>query len=316
MDKKPLGGIHHVTMISGDAQANVDFYVGILGLRLVKRTVNFDDPGTYHLYYGNPSGAPGTLLTFFPHPDGYKGRVGAGQTGTIGLEVPAGSLEAWMDLFVKHDVSFDMPETRFGQRVVSFKDGDGLMLELVETPDAMSLPYWQEGPHPAELAIRGVHSVTLLEDEQAPTEDLLLNTMGAKLLGEEAGRYRYELGEENFRFVDVIYGFDERGRVAVGSVHHVAFRVADDANHAAWQQTIAERHQISEILNRDYFRSVYFREPGGVLFELATDAPGMAVDEPLATLGEEIRIPSWLEPRRDLIIKRLRPLNVPTKVSA
>lgn len=295
-------GIHHVTAISGPARRNFDFYTRVLGLRFVKKTVNFDDPGTYHLYYGDEAGKPGTILTFFPWEHVAAGRVGIGETQQTLFRVPEGSIGYWTHRFVEQGVAHEAPERRFGEAVLTFKDPDGLRLGLVGVTGAENEPAWTGGGIPAEAATRGFHSVNLLLEKAGPTGAILSDVLGFAEIGREGSLIRYKAGDTaEGGIVDIheVGGF-LRGRPGGGSVHHVAFRAADDAAQAAMVKKLAEAHGIrtTEQMDRNYFRSVYFREPGGVLFEIATDVPGFAVDEPAASLGQALKLPRFLEAQR------------------
>jgi glyoxalase family protein len=309
---QPIPGIHHVTAIAGDPQQNIDFYTGLLGLRLVKLTINFDDPGTYHLYYGNQSGAPGTILTFFPWPGAPRGRKGAGQATSVALAIPESSLNFWIDRLKASNIPFDGPSRRFDEQVLAFHDPHQLQLELIAAP-AGAEP-WRNGPVPAEHAVRGLHSVTLSENTCQSTADFLTGVMGFRQAGESGNRLRYLAGGAGAGgAIDLICNPDlRRGMVAVGTVHHVAWRASDDADQLAWRQEIVARgHEVTAVLDRKYFHSIYFNEPGGVLFEIATDPPGFTVDEPLDELGERLQLPPWLEPQRARIEGMLTPLKLP-----
>jgi glyoxalase family protein len=307
-------GIHHVTAIAGEPQRNVDFYVGLLGLRMVKKTVNFDDPGTYHLYYGDGAGTPGTIMTFFPWAGAPKGRIGAGQLTVTSFSVPAVSLGYWTERLVEAGARFEKPEERFGETVLRFSDPDGLRLELVAASED-GREGWAAGPAPAENAVRGFHHVTLAVAASSRTAELMTSTLGFRQTGEAEGRARYEDDEGGpGNTVDIAdaTGFP-RGTMGVGTVHHVAFRVPDDeAQLELGEEVTALGYNVSPVLDRNYFRSIYFREPGGVLFEIATDPPGFAVDEEPEHLGESLKLPPWLEPQRDRLEKVLPPLHVPT----
>jgi glyoxalase family protein len=307
-------GIHHVTAIAGDPQANLDFYVGVLGLRFVKRTVNFDDPGTYHFYYGDRIGSPGTLLTFFPWAGAQRGRRGPGQAEVTAFAIPAGSLGYWTERLKAHGVAFDGPAARFDEEAVSFLDPDGLALELVARADAAAVTPWSEGPIAAEHEIRGFHSVALAVARSSPTAALLEGVMGYRAVGESGGRRRFVADHAGpGAFVDVVESSDTpAGRMGTGTVHHVAFRAADDAEQAAARDTLlAERMRVTPVQERNYFRSIYFREPGGVLFEIATDPPGMTVDEPVESLGESLKLPPWYERLRPELERHLPKIAVP-----
>jgi glyoxalase family protein len=309
-----IAGIHHVTAIARHPQANADFYIGVLGLRLVKRTVNFDDPGTYHLYYGDEVGRPGTLLTFFPWPMARLGRRGAGQATVTAFSVPAGSLGFWTERLARLGVVFEAPRPRFDEEVLTLRDPDGLLLELVARAGDERSP-WAAGPVPEASAVRGLDSVTLTEWNPEVTADLLTGTMGFRLLAQEGDRFRFAAGEEGAGArLDVFASpTAPRGQVSAGTVHHVAFRAANDAAQLAWQGALAARGLgVTPVQDRQYFHSIYFRESGGVLFEIATDGPGFAVDEPVASLGTELKLPPWLEPARERIAATLPPLALPS----
>jgi catechol 2,3-dioxygenase-like lactoylglutathione lyase family enzyme len=306
-------GIHHVTAICGNAQRNVDFYAGVLGLRLVKRTVNFDDPQTYHLYYGDHAGRPGSLITFFPWPGAPRGRAGPGQIAVTSFAVTRRSLGFWIDRLLRHGVKYRGPTVRragdVDEQVLAFEDGDGLMLEIVATPLAGDRIEWtgaQGIPSPA--AIRGIHSVALWEEDAAPTASLLVDLLGLERIDEEGTTQRFAVGNNGSRSIADVRstGGFIRGNVSVGTVHHVAWRVPDeDAQLALRAQLVAAGLDPTPVIDRHYFRSVYFREPGGVLFEVATDGPGFAIDEPAGHLGERLMLPPQFEPRREEIAASL-----------
>jgi glyoxalase family protein len=295
-------GIHHVTAIAGPARRNVDFYTRVLGLRLVKKTVNFDDPGSYHLYYGDEGGQPGTILTFFPWEHVAAGRLGIGETQETVFRVPEGSIGYWTHRFIDKGVAHQALEKRFGETVLSFKDPDGMRLALVGLPGIAAEPAWTGTDVPAEHAIRGFHSVSLLLEDAAPTGAILTDVLGFAEVAREGSLVRYKAGDTMLGgIVDIrIAGGFLPARMGGGSVHHVAFRAADDAAQAAMVAKLADNHGIrtTEQKDRNYFRSVYFREPGHVLFEIATDEPGFAADEPVERLGEALKLPPFLEPRR------------------
>jgi glyoxalase family protein len=306
-------GIHHVTAISGEPQRNVDFYVGLLGLRLVKKTVNFDDPGTYHLYYGDGAGSPGSIMTFFPWAGAPNGRVGAGQLTVTSFSFPASSLGYWTERLVEGGVRFEKPEDRFGETVLRFPDPDGLRLELVAAADD-AREGWAEGPVPPEHSVRGFHHVTLTSSDPAGTAGLMTDSLGFRQTGEAEGRTRFEAGKGGpGNTVDVANGSGfPRGTMGVGTVHHVAFRVPDEEAQLDLREKVAALgYNVTPVLDRNYFRSIYFREPGGVLFEIATDPPGFAADEDREHLGESLKLPPWLEPRREELEGMLPSLRVP-----
>ena len=307
-------GIHHVTAIAGEPQRNADFYVGVLGLRMVKKTVNFDDPGTYHLYYADGAGTPGTVMTFFPWAGAPRGRIGSGQLTVTSFSIPATFLGYWTERLVEQGVRFEKPEDRFGETILRFPDPDGLRLELVATADE-GREGWSDGPAPAEHAVRGFHHVMLTVADPSRTAKLVTETLGFRQTGEAEGRTRYEAGEGGpGNTVDLADGTGfPRGTIGVGTVHHVAFRVPDDETQLALREEVAALgYNVTPVLDRNYFRSIYFREPGGVLFEIATDLPGFAVDEEVEHLGEDLKLPPWIEPQRDQLEEVLPPLRVPT----
>jgi glyoxalase family protein len=312
--KKQIEGIHHVTALARHPQANVDFYTGVLGLRLVKKTVNFDDPGTYHFYYGDEQGRPGTILTFFPWPMAKRGTHGAGQATATAFSVPEGSLGWWAERLAKLGVAAEEPKPRqgFDEEVITLLDPDGLKLELVARAGDGRTP-WTGGPVPAEHAIRGFEGVTLTEWNPEVTAAVVRDLMGFQPAGEGKDRFRFEagVGGPGTR-VDILARPDApRGHISAGTVHHVAFRLADDKAQAAWHEELSEEgFPVSPILDRQYFHSIYFRERGGVLFELATDAPGFATDEIVENLGTSLRLPPWLEPDRKRIESILPPVEV------
>lgn len=309
-----ITGLHHVTVNSGDPQENLDFYVGVLGLRLVKRTVNQDAPDTYHLFYADGAGTPGTELTFFPWRGMPAGRAGTGETGEVALAVPTASLEYWAARLAEHGVNGVERSVRFGESALSFTDPHGLRLALVETADTREFTAWAESAVPATLQILGLHAVRLTEGARGPTESFLERGLGFTLAAEENGWRRYAIGAGGSgRFVDVqVLENAPRASSGTGSVHHIAFRVPDDeAELAAQQELRAAGVRPTEVIDRFWFKSIYFREPGGVLFEIATDGPGFAVDEDVNTLGEQLILPPFLEQHRAQIERVLQPVIVP-----
>jgi glyoxalase family protein len=295
-------GIHHVTAIAGPAARNLAFYTRILGLRLVKKTVNFDDPGTYHLYYGDEQGQPGTVLTFFPWEHAAPGRLGVGQTQETMFKVPAGAIGWWRDRLAGQGIAHGGVIQRFGEPVLALQDPDGTKLALVGVPGAEAEPAWSDGTIPVEHAIRGFHGVGLLQADAAPTGAILTDVLGLTETAREGAVVRYAAtGAALGGIVDIeVTDSFLPGRMGGGSVHHVAFRAADDAEQARMVERLAQAHaiQATEQKDRNYFRSVYFREPGGILFEIATDEPGFATDEPVATLGRALKLPRFLERHR------------------
>lgn len=305
MTKPVIPGIHHVTAISGPAQANVTFYTGMLRQRLVKKTVNFDAPDTYHLYYGDDVGSPGTILTFFPFADAGQGRAGPGMASAYAYAVPKGGFDGWMDRLALNAEDYDGPSERFGQRVITLRDADGAPVELVETDRASDAP------------LDGFHSVTLWERDLGPTARLLTEAFGYQEQGHETDRSVERLrlvapGAERGNIIDLIRtDSPAKARPGAGTIHHVAFRARSDMEQRDWQEVLAAYgHPTTPVIDRQYFNAIYFREPGGVLFEIATDPPGFAVDEPVATLGQALKLPAKYEAMRDRITQILPPLQV------
>lgn len=311
-------GIHHVTAIASDPQKNLDFYAGVLGMRLVKRTVNFDDPTTYHFYFGDGEGTPGSILTFFPWPGSRRGRQGAGQVGVTSFAILPGAVGFWIERFIRHRVDFEHPKTRFDEeRVISFRDHDGFLGELVAHPIAESRPGWEGPGVPQEHSIRGVYSVTLWQESCDLTGKLLADSFAFDPVREQASIFRYAAkGRALGSIVDLrcVPGLWS-GTMGAGTVHHVAFRAPDDESQLAVRnELVAKGFNVTAQIDRDYFHSIYFREPGGVLFEVATDPPGFTVDEPLDKLGRTLKLPPWLEPRRFEIEALLPNIRLPMEI--
>ena len=311
-------GLHHVTAIVSNAQRTLDFYTGVLGLRFVKRTINFDDPGSFHLYFGDDAGSPGTILTFFAWPGATRGSVGAGETLSIAFSVPAAALGFWSEHLKGAGLAVERAESRFDQQVLRFTDPDGIRLELVGDEQVHEAKPAREASIPAEHAVRGFFGVTLAEAELERTASIL-GAMGfdqvAKTVSDDGSRFRFAAsGTALGRHVDVLVAPRTgvaSGRTGAGTIHHIAFRNAEDASQLAWRAHLAALSvDVTPVMDRTYFHSVYFHEPGGVLFELATDPPGFTLDEPAATLGESLKLPPWLEPRRTAIEKHLPPLEL------
>jgi glyoxalase family protein len=339
-------GIHHITAIARNPQRNVDFYSGLMGLRLVKLTVNFDDPTTYHLYYGNSLGRPGTILTFFPWSEAPTGYRGTGQVSTISFLIPSGSMTYWIDRLKSNDISFVGPSERFGDEFISFHDPDGLMLELISPSSDDSQEQllqleqktdnntWKENPISKEYAIRGFHSATLSEEGYERTASLMADTLGFELIAKDNKEDRFRFGiikknnsnqEEDIdttqtsssssssigSFVDIVCQPEiSRGYVGIGTVHHIAWRASNDKHQLDLRKRIVEQAKLNPtpVLDRTYFRSIYFREPGGILFEIATDPPGFAIDEREEDLGKHLKLPQWLEPVRAKLEQLLPPI--------
>jgi glyoxalase family protein len=306
-------GIHHVTAIAGDPRENLAFYSGLLGMRLVKRSVNQDDPGTYHLFYADAAGHPGTDLTFFPWLHLPAGQRGAGMINEVMLAVPAGSLGYWADRLGAAGVATGSPEDRFGERVLALTDPHGMAVALVETEGERLFTPWGDGPVPADQQVRGLHGVRLWEEALGPTRGLLEGVLGYSALGTDGDWHRFASdGMSSRGVVEVREARNARpGRMGRGAVHHVAFRVPDEAAQDAVRRRVAAAgRRPTPVIDRFWFKSVYFTEPGGVLFELATDGPGFAVDESAAHLGERLVLPPWLEPQRERIAAALPPLDL------
>jgi glyoxalase family protein len=304
-----ITGLHHLTAIATDAQANIDFYAGLLGLRLVKKTVNFDDPSAYHLYYGDEAGTPGSIVTFFYWPGARRGEVGSGSTTAIVLSIPPGSLDYWQERLGRHDVVLER-KTRFGEEVLAFADPDGIPIELVAVEND-ERKGWTGAGVPAEHAVRGMHIAELTVRDAGPTEELLRGPMNFRLVRREGSRARFEAGPGGSgRSVDVIGDAEiRRGTGGAGTIHHIAFRVAtDEAELEMQERLMTANYQVSDVRDRDYFHSIHYRERGGVLFEIATDVPGFAVDEPPDTLGTALKLPKQFQHARAQIETILPPL--------
>jgi catechol 2,3-dioxygenase-like lactoylglutathione lyase family enzyme len=316
---KQILGIHHITAIAGDPQTNLDFYAGVLGLRLVKLTVNFDDPGTYHLYYGDGVGHPGTILTFFPWPHAPQGRRGTGQVTGTAFAIAENAVDYWTERLAARSIAFKGPFDRFSEQVISFFDPDGMGIELIATRTTRNDRAYQAGPVPLEFAVRGFHGATLSQADHRETAALLTDTMRFKLVAQEGDRFRYAVDSgEPAGLVDVLRAPNERpGRVLVGTVHHIAWRTADDDQQRSWRTELTRlNYGVSPVMDRKYFHSIYYREPGGILFEIATDPPGFSVDEAPEELGSKLVLPPWLEPERASLEAVLPPLRLPARQEA
>jgi glyoxalase family protein len=312
----PILGLHHVTATVAGAQEDVDFYAGVLGLRLVKKTVNFDNPGVYHFYYGNERGTPGTLMTTFPYAGKgvRQGLKGAGQITVTSFSVPPGSLGAWGSRLDSLGVSYRVGEPRFGEESLIVEDPSGLVLELIEGPGDARDP-WTDGAAPgAELAIHGIHSVTLTIKNVGPTLELLTGALGYQVVGEQGGRTRLAVGGAlPGHYVEVLSDPHAPAAVnGIGTVHHVAMAIATDQEQLEIrEQLLSIGRAVTEVRDRQYFHSIYFREPGGVLYEIATLPPGFTIDEDLSALGTGLKLPPWEEPERSAIQQLLPPITVP-----
>jgi glyoxalase family protein len=304
---QPISGIHHVTAIASDPQRNLDFYTQVLGLRLVKRTVNFDDPGSYHFYFADEVGSPGTIMTFFAWPGAARGRIGVGQVSVTSFSVSKGSLKYWGERLMLAGATVEKSAKRLGEEVLTVTDPDGLKIELIASSWGRESHTWAGSTVPFEHAVRGFHSVTLSEEGYERTAKLL-ETMGFRKVAEEGNRFRFEVGGGGpGARVDVLCVSEApHGRIGAGTVHHVAWRAAGDEDQKSWRRLLVEDDlDVTPVMDRCYFHSIYFREPGGVLFELATDPPGFTTDEPAETLGESLKLPIWLEGYRSDIEKAL-----------
>jgi glyoxalase family protein len=311
---KPITGIHHITAMASDPQRNIDFYHSILGQRFIKSTVNFDDPNTHHLYYGDRIGTPGTILTFFPWPGARRGRLGIGETSSVAYSIHPDSVEYWLDRLQRYDISVGKLQTRFGQTVIPFSDPDGMRLELIADNRSIEIDFWQDGPIPQEHALKGFHGVTLLVADIMPSAQLLTETMGFTLTSQERDRARFQAGSDSPGLYVDLLGVSgiSRGQMGAGTVHHIAFRARDDQEQISYQTSIAQTGlNITPVRDRQYFRSIYFREPGGVLFEIATDDPGFTIDEPAEALGTNLKLPPWYEKQREAIEEALPPITIP-----
>jgi glyoxalase family protein len=294
-------GLHHITAIAGSAKRNLNFYTGVLGLRLLKKTVNFDDPKTYHFYYGDETGSPGTILTFFPWGEVVAGRRGSQMATEIGYSVPEGSFDFWIRRFEAFNVTYNKPAEKFGEPYLTFLDPDGLKLELVTARSGDARSPWTGGEVNAAVATRGFHHITLTLQHAGPTAGILTEVFGYKLLEQQVNRYRYGTDAvAHAALVDLVEVPGERhGHVGGGTIHHVAFRVRDEQVLLQYRHKVTRRGlQVTDKIDRNYFYSIYFREPGGVLFEIATDNPGFTIDESPEELGTHLLLPPQYESYR------------------
>ncbi|MEH7386065.1 ring-cleaving dioxygenase [Bacillus sp. JJ1521] len=302
-------GIHHITAMVNDAQRNIDFYAGVLGLRLVKKTINFDRPEVYHLYFGNEAGEPGTVITFFPWPKQLKGRIGMGQVGVTSYSIPPGSSEFWQKRLSKFGIDFKK-SNRFGESYLAFQDPDGLELELIERSEG-PVNNWSFQGINAEHAIKGFAGATLLSAQPNKTADVLENVLGLTCIGDENGFLRFKSEATLGNIIDIKLTPSVRGLMGAGTVHHIAWRAKDEEDLQRWSDLLLDKgYYPTEIRDRNYFKAVYFHEDGGILFEIATDPPGFAVDEPQAELGMKLMLPSWLEEKREELEETLPPVGV------
>jgi glyoxalase family protein len=315
MDK--ISGLHHVTAIATDPQQNLDFYAGLLGLRFVKRTVNFDDPGSYHFYFGDARGTPGTILTFFPWPGARRGSRGTGQIEATAFTIAPSSINYWLERLRKQKVPAEKTSARFGEEAIRFVDPDGLLLELIASSPVASVELWPDSPVPPEHSLRGFHSVSAALEGYERTASLLTDSFGYRLIDQSGHRFRFAAQNDaaKGRIIDLLCLPDgHAGRVAAGSVHHIAFRARDQNEQLEWREhLVGLGYNVTPVIDRTYFHSIYFREPGGVLFEIATDPPGFTLDEKMEELGHSLRLPPWMESARSQIERILPPIKLPRK---
>jgi len=302
-------GIHHISAMVNDAQRTIDFYTGVLGLRMVKKTINFDRPEVYHLYFGNETGDPGTVITFFPWEKQLKGRIGTGQVGVTAYMIPSGSISFWEGRLQKYQIAF-LSSSRYGETYLEFDDPDGLHIELVEH---------EEGPMnksnateiPAENAIKGFAGATLLSKYPHKTAEVLETILGLTCIGQEGEFLRFKADGQLGNIIDIKLSASVRGLMGAGTVHHIAWRAMDEEQHQQWREVLAQREYYpTEILDRNYFKALYFHEGGGIRFEIATDPPGFTIDESLSELGRKLMLPTWLEEKREQLEKILPPIKV------
>ena len=316
---KPVQGLHHITAVASNPHKNVEFFHHVLGQRLVKKTVNFDDPGTYHLYYGDEVGTPGTIMTYFPWQHMRRGQRGNGETAAMAYTIRPEAMGFWQEWLKKNGISTGEMQTRFGADVLPFTDPDGLPLELVASEAPATLRHWAEGPISEKEALRGFHSVTLWLDAVEPTSKLLTEQLDYQFVGEEGNRLRFQAKANDMgTIVDILHRPGQpSGQFGAGSIHHIAFRTVNDDEQLEYLQKLRQaRVQVTPVQDRQYFHSIYFRSPGGVLFEIATDAPGFPYDEPVAELGTHLKLPSWLEQHRPAIEARLPEIELKPIVKA
>ncbi|MEK3856557.1 ring-cleaving dioxygenase [Cytobacillus sp. FSL H8-0458] len=291
-------GIHHITAMVNDAQRNIDFYAGVLGLRLVKKTINFDRTEVYHLYFGNYTGQPGTVITFFPWAKQLKGRIGMGQVGTTSYMIPMGSMEFWKNRLDRFGIEYSS-SVRFGERYLTLNDPDGLQLELIERGDG-PVNHWTFGEIQSENAIKGFAGATLISAQPNKTAEVLENVLGLECVGDEEGFLRFTSEALLGNTIDIKLTPSVRGLMGAGTVHHIAWRAKDDEELLRWRLLLIDKGLYpTEVRDRNYFKAIYFHEEGGILFEIATDPPGFTVDEPINDLGEKLMLPSWLESKRE-----------------
>ncbi len=309
--EKAINGIHHITVMAGDPQKNYDFYTKVLGLRLVKKTVNFDAPDVYHLYYGDETGSPGTILTFFPFPNARRGKRGVGEINAIAFSIPTDSLDYWIDRLAGKAIDFDGPVKRFDETYITLLDPDGMKIELVTDKTADNIPGWNNEGVSVEHSIRKFFGATFYLKSGEETEQLLIEHMGFRTGPSTNSIKRLDTGVDKSLVhidmrIDPEYDWPTNG---AGTVHHIAWRTANDDEQLNWRRRLIKAGMnVTEVLDRNYFHSIYYREPGGILFEIATDPPGFLVDEAKEELGANLKLPEWYEPRREQIAGSLMPL--------
>ena len=302
-------GIHHISAMVNDAQRNIDFYAGVLGLRLVKKTINFDRPEVYHLYFGNEIGQPGTVITFFPWAKQLKGRIGTGQVGVTNYVIPKDSVPFWENRLRKFGVEFTS-SSRFGEKYIKFNDPDGLHLELTERDDG-PMNTWNFGGVESENAIKGFGGAVLFSAQPHKTTDALENILRLECIGQDNEFLRFKSEGNIGNTIDIHLNPSVRGLMGAGTVHHIAWRAKDEEEHKRWRILLLEKgYYPTEILDRNYFKALYFHEQGGILFEIATDPPGFVVDEPADELGTKLMLPSWLESKREELEETLPSVEV------
>jgi glyoxalase family protein len=312
----PIRGLHHVTAVTHEAQINIDFYRNVLGQRFVKKTVNFDVPDSYHFYFADELGTPGTVLTFFVWPNVKRGIRGNGETAAVAYNIPAGSIGFWQKYLEGKGIQLRPLEKRFGMEVLSFDDPDGMRIELIPSDASADVRYWEQGPIPQVHALRGFHSVTLWLDQVEQTSDLLTSQMGYTFAGQDGNRHRFVGGSGALaNTLDILHrpvqpeDMPAEAEFGAGSIHHIAFRVPTDEMQLEYQSALrAAGFEVTPVRDRNYFHSIYYREPAGILFEIATEGPGFAIDEPVNTLGESLKLPEWFEPNRRSIEGDLPPI--------
>lgn len=308
---QPAQGIHHITAMASDPQRNIDFYHSVIGQRLIKKTVNFDDPSTYHLYYGDKVGTPGTVLTFFPWRNIPRGVRGNGEVGATAYSINEASVDYWRQRLDQHGLSIAEEGTRFGQDFFTIEDPDGMVIEFMVSNEKSTFEPWDDGPIAPEHELRGFHSATLWVANAERTASILQEQLGYQRVGEESNRTRFRGASDDIGlYIDLLEQPNlGRGAMGAGSVHHIAFRTVDDSEQAEYKTLLHQAgYGVSPVMDRQYFHSIYFREPNGVLFEIATDEPGFLYDEPVDELGTHLKLPSWLEPQREQIESSVTPV--------